>query len=155
MRIFICIIISVVLAAVVAGFFIVDSPAETRLRKFDEQRVGDLSFIQSEIINYWTRKGVLPLALENLKDNIRGLSIPVDPESGTKYVYEAKGKFDFYLCANFSTNNVDVSQPLNKPLAPRLEFSYPYNNQDWWGHSAGYVCFSRAIDPELYPILKK
>src|SRR3989338_10548345 len=153
MKAFIYIVIFIVVAAVVAGFFIVDSPSETRIKKFDEQRVSDLSFIQSEIINYWTRKGELPKMLLDLKDDIRGVSIPADPESDNEYGYKARGKYEFSLCANFSTNNVDETKPLNKSISPPYKpvLMRQENYSDWWGHSVGYVCFDRKIDPELYP----
>lgn len=154
MKTFIYIVIFIVALAVVAGFFIVDSPKDSRLKRFDEQRVGDLSFIQSEIINYWMRKGELPKTLGNLKDDIRGFSVAMDPESGLEYGYEVRGKYDFSLCADFATNNVDTTKHLNMRLLPPR--GYPsYDNNQWWGHSAGRVCFERTIDPELYPISKR
>lgn len=153
MRYFIFIIIGVVAAAVVAGFFIVDSPAETRLRKFDEQRVNDLNFIQSETINYWTRKGELPKTLSNLKDDIRGFSVPKDPESGQEYFYEAKDKYEFSLCAAFARESYELYSRFPKPMLMRPEFG-GYLQTDFQ-HGVGRVCFSRTIDPELYPISKK
>ena len=50
----------VVLVGIVAGFFIVGTPAEQREKRFDEQRVNDLQNIQNRVINYWSKKGTLP-----------------------------------------------------------------------------------------------
>ena len=152
MKYFIYIVITVVAGSIVAGFFIVDSPAETRLRKFDEQRISDLSFIQSEIINYWTRKGELPEGLDKLKDDIRGVSIPVDPQTKEKYEYEIKSKDTFLLCANFARETFIMTSNA-KPVPARYSPFGGYQN-DSWEHLKGRGCFSRTIDPELYPVNK-
>lgn len=147
MKNFIYIVIIIVVAAIIAGFFIVDSPKESRFKKFDEQRISDLSFIQGEIINYWTRKGKLPETLENLKDDIRGFSVPTDPESSQAYEYEAKDKYKFNLCANFSTWTFVMTSNTSK--------SKPLQILSEWEHLAGRNCFLRTIDPELYPPIKR
>ena len=148
MKVLVYIVIFVVVAAVIAGFFIVDSPVETRLKKFDEQRISDLSFIQGEIINFWTRKGELPKTLLDLKDDIRGFSIPMDPESVEQYGYKIKEKLEFSLCADFARETFVMTSKTNP--VPYADFK-GYKN-DSWEHLRGYQCFSRVIDPELYPI---
>lgn len=154
MRYFIFIVIGIVAATIVAGFFIVDSPKEVRLRKFDEQRAGDLQIIQGEIINYWTKKGVLPKTLSDLKDDVKGFFVPVDPESGEQYRYETSGKYEFSLCATFARESGGMysNMPKRMPI-PHREFGgyLPVDFQ----YIAGRVCFSRTIDPELYPVNKQ
>jgi len=54
---------TILLVAVIAGFFIVGSPQEGRLRRFDEQRVQNLQFLQSEIVSFWINKERLPKSL--------------------------------------------------------------------------------------------
>ena len=153
MRYFIFIIVGVVVAAVVAGFFIIDSPAEERLRKFDEQRVGDLRMIQGEVINYWTKKGMLPKTLSDLRDDVRGFYLPTDPESGEQYTYQVNEKYEFSLCANFSRPTLMTSN--SKVMSPTRPMGFDGYLPDDWGHGVGDVCFSRTIDPELYPVIKK
>ena len=154
MRYFIFTIIGVVAVAIVAGFFIIDSPKEERLRQFDEQRVSDLRMIQGEIINYWTKKGALPKTLEDLRDDVRGFYLPTDPESGEQYTYKINGKYEFSLCANFSRETFVMTSKKIKLVPERpMEFG-GYLPEDW-GHLAGPNCFSRTIDPELYPVIKK
>lgn len=154
MKYFAWIIISVVAIAVIAGFFIVGSPREERLRRFDEQRAQDLQTIQWEIINYWRLKTKLPQSLDMLKDDIRGFAPPVDPESGMPYEYMVKqknGEKDapvFELCAAF--NRASDSDGSSAP-----KHAYPYGGQDNWEHGEGRACFERIIDKDLYPPIPK
>lgn len=145
MKYFVIIVSLIIAIAVVAGFFIVGSPQEERLRKFDERRVQDLQTIQSEIINFWVNKERLPENLVNLKDDIRGFVPPKDPETGVDYSYEVKDGQNllFALCANFSRPSPDIAVP--RPVYPE-----PYYQQSW-EHKEGYICFERKIDPEIYP----
>ena len=46
-----------------AGFFIVGTPAEARLARFDAQKVNDLQNIQSQVVYYWQAKQKLPARL--------------------------------------------------------------------------------------------
>ena len=145
MKIFIYIVIVLVAIAVIAGFFIVGSPQEERLRRFDEKRVQDLQSIQYQIINYWTSKSVLPVTLSNLNDSISGFIVPKDPVSGLDYTYRIKNSNNliFELCANFETAGL-VNNQLTKPV-------YPYGMEENWQHDKGMKCFERKIDPQLYP----
>src|SRR3989338_2782892 len=139
MKFFIYTIISIVGISVIAGFFIVGSPQEERLRRFDERRVGDLQSIQGELINYWLNKSKLPDALDLLRDDIRGIVMPVDPETGENYTYVVKGPEAFSLCAVF------VRPSLGKLQVPPYLWA-----GDNWEHDAGPVCFERTIDKDIY-----
>lgn len=144
MKYFIYTIIVLVVLAVIAGFFVVGSPQEERLRRFDERRVQDLQIIQSEIINYWQRKGILPNNLADLRDNIRGFLPPTDPVTGEQYGYAARNasQLVFTLCATFARASEAVGTP-----AKTVAYYEPQN----WQYSAGHFCFERTIDPQLYP----
>lgn len=148
----------VVLASLIAGFFIVGSPQTQRSRRFDEERIQHLQTLQSQIVNYWILKGKLPESLGALADNISGFSAPTDPESGQAYDYRVSGKLSFELCAIFKTDSTqsDVWHPSSRE-APVFTVAYPAkpyagpSANDNWTHSAGRMCFSRTIDSELYP----
>lgn len=144
MKYFAWIIISVVAITVIAGFFIVGSPREERLRRFDDRRVQDLQILQSEIINYWQLKRALPGTADMLKDDIRGFAPPVDPESGNPYEYAIKNPLVFELCAVFNR-----ASAATMPSAPKR--AYPYGGEINWEHGAGKACFERTIDKDLYP----
>ena len=94
----------IILGSIIAGFFIVGTPAEQRNIRFDEQRVYDLQSIQSEVITYWVQKDVLPPTLGDLTTNINGYVAPVDPLTQAPYTYTVKGALDFEICATFATN---------------------------------------------------
>lgn len=144
---FVYAVIILVAAAAAAGFFIVGSPQQERLRRFDERRISDLQFLQSEIINYWLKKEKLPENLELLRDDIRGIQVPSDPGTGIAYGYEVLGPESFNLCANFTLPSFGASEArVPKPAYPDGRYYSDAN----WDHQAGDVCFERKIDKELY-----
>ena len=143
---FVCVVIGVVAAAVIAGFFVVGSPQKERLLRFDNRRVSDLQYLQSEILYFWQSKTRLPETLAELEDDIRGVRAPSDPETGAPYTYEVRGTETFALCAVFAKEN--KASGLSSALKP-----VPYERavSENWEHGAGSFCFERTIDPELYP----
>ncbi|MBI2446609.1 MAG: hypothetical protein HYV51_02185 [Parcubacteria group bacterium] len=153
-KIFIYLIIAIVTVAVAAGFFIVGSPQNERLRRFDDQRVSDLQIIQGQIIYYWQNKEKLPITLSDLKDPISGFNPAKDPQTGADYVYNVKGSLEFALCANFNLPNLESGQPsVELPTYPPQY--YPKTADSNWKHGEGYTCFERKIDPELYRPIQK
>lgn len=150
------------ITVVVAGFFIVfsffavGSPFSQRLKRFDERRVQDLQTIQYEIINYWQVKRALPQTIDQLRDDLRNFIPPKDPETGEKYGYKALAVLQFELCADFKTSNKQESSDSKikpMPIVPR-EVYYPITDENWL-HGASRTCFTRTIDPGLFPPLNK
>jgi|SRR3989344_809891 len=136
----------IVLAAIVWGFIVAGSPQSQRAARFDQRRVGDLQLIQDRIIDYWTRKNILPSNLEALKDDISGFTSPRDPKTGVAYEYAAKGTLSFELCATFETTNMN---------GPKMKESVPWPDRMYnWSHDAGRQCFTRTIDPQIYRPIK-
>ena len=136
----------VVLGSVIAGFFIVGTPAAQRDRRFDEQRIGDLQTLQSQIIYYWAQKQALPDRLEQLEDSVSGFALPRDPQSDSAYEYKIGSALAFELCAVFKTSSQDLGL-----ASERIKSIPPYDSfQQNWSHETGKTCFSRTIDPELY-----
>lgn len=142
-------------AVVIAGFFIIGTPKEMRMMRFDEQKVSDLQGIQYQIVNYWQQKQILPQSLEALADPISGYMIPVDPETNLPYRYEATGKNSFTLCAIFNQESPDMTGMGAYPsggYGKDYAVSYPgAPMNENWQHGAGETCFERTIDPDLYP----
>ena len=147
MKIFTYAIIAVVVAAVVTAFFVVGSPQTERLRRFDSQRVSDLTQIQDQIRNYWQSKQVLPQKLSDLNDQFTGYQVPRDPQTTAEYVYLVKGEVTFNLCATFNLQSSISQSGKTVPVAPMPAYPGQYN----WDHAAGYQCFERTIDKQLYP----
>ena len=134
----------VVLAAIVAGFFIMGSPNQVRLYRFDSQKVSDLQNIQYQVVNYWQQKEKLPNSLVELTDPISGWAVPVDPQGG-EYTYQKIGSMAFKLCATF---NAESSTARDQSIAKPVMYGVEGEN---WQHGPGEVCFDRTIDPERYP----
>ena len=139
-----------VLIAIVAGFFIMGSPTQIRLYRFDAQKVSDLQNIQYQIVNFWQQKEKLPANLTDLLDPLSGQTIPVDPQTNQPYRYDPTGKMSFKLCAAF---NADSSKEggVNGQAVP-VRPSYAEDN---WQHGVGEKCFERTIDPQRYPPYSK
>lgn len=153
-RMFVAGTIVVVIVAVVLGFFLIGSPSHRRAVRFDERRVQDLQNLQYQVINYWQLKEKLPGALGDLKNDISGFVPPTDPQTKAAYEYSVVDTRVFQLCATFTTDaNTVSSQETPRPFAP-----YPYEGKpygDNWQHGAGRTCFTRTIDPQLYPPMKQ
>lgn len=140
------IVSAVVLVSVIGSFFIIGSPATERQYRIDDQRVNDLSNIQYQVTSYWQAKQKLPAALDELNDPLMGFSVPVDPETGAGYLYRAVGATSFELCATFNKPNRALPQ-VSRPV--------PVGAYENWQHGEGEICFTRTIDPDYYPPLKK
>jgi hypothetical protein len=135
---------ALVMITIAAGFFIMGTPGQVRLYRFDSQKVSDLQNIQWQVVNYWQQKESLPATLAELEDPISGWTTPKDPESGASYVYRRNSPLDFTLCATFNADSKE-SNPESMPVR-----AYgPIEGN--WDHGSGEVCFDRSIDPERYP----
>lgn len=142
-----------VAAAIVGGFFVVGSPQQERVRRFDERRIQDLQIVQSEIINYWRLKEKLPASVDALRDDIRGFVPPRDPQTDAPYEYAVKSIEGFELCAIFVFSNGGLSGIA--PPHAYLAYPEPYYGKGSWDHGVGRTCFERKIDRELYPPERK
>ncbi len=91
-----------VLAGIVAGFIVIGSPGEIRLRRFDEARVNDLTAISSAIASYRNTHDSLPQTLDDLKSsaNVYPRIRTKDPV-GRPYEYAVKDSISYDLCAEF------------------------------------------------------
>jgi hypothetical protein len=136
----------VVIISIVIGVVLIGTPVDQRNRRFDDSRIQSLQNLQSQIVNYWTQKQVLPEALGKLEDSISGFMVPTDPESKQAYDYKVVNELSFELCASFKTDNQDFL------LTDKgVKMTSPYDSfQQNWNHKAEKTCFTRTIDPELY-----
>jgi hypothetical protein len=136
-----------VAGAVIFGLWSIGSPETARKARMDDIRVSNLINLQEQIIYYWQGKGALPSALSDLKDETRGVFVPVDPETRKEYSYKRTGNLSFELCADFL---LDSGTYAGKKIAgePNAVGSFS------WSHPAGTFCFAREIDPAFYKPIK-
>lgn len=143
---------ALIVVIIVAGFFIVGTPWQARLYRFDGQKISDLSEIQSEIGSYWQQHQKLPAALADLNDPMSGFTVPSDPQNGQDYEYSASttSKTSFELCATFNAPIQPYAvAAMTAPAGPYGQVS----DSEIWTHGAGRTCFDRTIDPSAFPPL--
>src|SRR3989344_2618315 len=92
-------------ATIVAGFFIVGTPAQARLARFDAEKVSDLQDIQYRVTSYYQAKQKLPAKLDELANALNYGPLPTNPQTGETYVYQAIGALSFKLCATFNAQS--------------------------------------------------
>jgi hypothetical protein len=146
---------SIILVAlsVIGAFFIVGSPVTNRNRQYDAERISDLQSIQWQILNYWQRKQVLPASLADLKDDLSGQIVPRDPKTQEAYEYRATGKLSFELCATFALIGNENQSGRDYTVTAPASIGGGIEESSWQ-HDAGRTCFTRTIDPQLYPPYK-
>jgi hypothetical protein len=153
--------------SIIAGFFIVGTPQQARLYRFDDQKVSDLQNIQYQVVSYYQQKQKLPATLADLADPISNTNTPTDPQSGAQYEYAAAPSVlppdpitgkpypapapQFELCAQFNKPTRTNRGLQNEVSSPVMPTSYGLKGSDNWQHAGGKVCFDRTIDPQRYP----
>ena len=134
----------------VGGFFIVGTPGQARLYRFDEQKLSDLQSIQNQVVYYYQQKQKLPASLSALNDPLSYFVVPKDSQTGEDYGYRATGVRTFELCAIFNMETRGIQAGASVPVP----VGYQNGMGDNWQHGAGQMCFERPIDPYLFPPLK-
>jgi len=141
----------VVFVAVAAAFFIVGSPGELRALRYDQQKVNDLSTVQSQVTRYWQQKEALPASLTDLEDPLIGFRVPEDPQAGEgsqyAYTYRQTDNLTFELCAVFNAPSPESAR--------EIAIRDPFGGGNFFEHGAGEECFERTIDPDQFPSLKE
>lgn len=130
----------IVVAVFVLGFFIMESPQESRNKKLDDQVLEDFRVIDNCINDYYSRNKTLPASLEEVKSEcnyiIRNLA---DSETGKDYEYNKKEDKKYNLCADFRTSNKDDAYDSRSDY-----MSYtPGNKSDL--HETGWQCLEREV----------
>jgi len=138
------IIVVVVIASVIAGFFILGTPQTQRMLRYDNQRINDLQSVQYMVLDFYRSKEVLPENIDALRDPLEGRYIPEDP-TGVPYVYTKTGALTFELCATF-----ELPQPEAGERADRTDYRVQELNRqrEEWPYEPGQTCFERTVDPD-------
>ncbi|MDB5244748.1 MAG: hypothetical protein JWN18_618 [Parcubacteria group bacterium] len=140
---------------IVAGFFIVGTPQQARLERYDSQKVADLQNIDRQVKYYWQAKQKLPSTLEALRSApAYGQDTFTDPQTGVSYEYEPTGPMAFTLCAQFNAQSRGTLPSYSEPMPPTTVDGRA-ETQKSWNHGTGHVCFDSVVDPAFYPPLTK
>jgi len=131
---------SIVLILLVLGFMNIETPAEVREMKIDEQQVNDLSNIQWQIENYLLTSDTLPTTLAMAYGDAE--VVPLAPLGRDPYSYEVTAT-GFSLCATFSR---DYTSPYTNELSrPILDSKVRISQADNWNYKTGRYCFERVV----------
>ncbi len=143
-KLFIGFLLIVVVGIIVAGFYLVGSPQQARMEKFDQTRIGDFESIENFLNSYYSaieKNGIqrrsLPQTLQELQVKSPYFYASLnDPETAKPYEYRVLSPASYELCATFSTSNKEKAKGNN------------YINQEAnrWQHDAGRTCFQRQAD---------
>lgn len=167
-KIFGTLVIFAMTASVVIGFVVTGGPTHARAERFDDERLSDLSSLQSQIQGYFQQNGTLPASLTVLHDATTGFALPADPRTKGAYEYRVistntetavdnieRTVATFELCATFETerNEEDDSTQYNDTYAITpvsmdggfLPGYYRGDTSPHWNHPPQKHCFERTI----------
>lgn len=120
---------------IIAGFFIIGTPAEQRAGRFDEERVFDLQDIQYAIDSHFEEYETLPESLDDISG--RGYFGANDPKTNEPYMYKKGEENTYELCAAFETTQ--AGEGINNRIPSKED----------WSHPEGYYCFERTAEKIL------
>lgn len=140
----------VILVFIIIGFSVIGSPRSQRLYRYDDRKISDLQNIQWQVISHWQTYGSIPNTIQELSNSssINYYNIPKDPETGENYGYTKTSDLSFEICATFNKAN-KTNKAENLQIMPMYIEKTGMNEN--WQHEKGRECFSRTIDPLLYP----
>ncbi|OHA14570.1 MAG: hypothetical protein A2909_02965 [Candidatus Tagabacteria bacterium RIFCSPLOWO2_01_FULL_39_11] len=133
---------AIVLAALVASFFFIDSPRVVRLQKYDQNIINKFSQIDNAINAYYGETGGLPSDLNNLLNGGSAYYVIesdiTDPDTNKFFEYKVDSQDAYELCSTFKTEN--KSQANDKSNNGN---SYYVDLR--WLHDSGYQCLKQRI----------
>lgn len=138
-----------VVVSLIAGFFYVESPIETRNRKVDEKIISHLYGIDNAITMYYQEHKSLPESLDEINNSAYYLKADQfkNPKTGLPYEYKKIDSMVYEICTEFLTSNKDNPEPMHM---------YEYTDTRKM-HDAGYQCIKSRIkiidDRNEYPLV--
>ena len=135
-------ILIAIICAIIAGFIIMGSPAQTRLYRFDDQKISDLQQIEWLVADYAQQKHTLPTTIGDLHDPNLGYSVPQDSQHSTAYEYQKRSDSAYTICATFNAETHGTIPPTSVPIGPYGAIKQAQEN---WYHAAGHNCFNRSV----------
>ncbi|UFS63595.1 hypothetical protein LOH54_05545 [Sulfurimonas sp. HSL-3221] len=128
-RLILLLAVTAVIAAIVGGMMLIDSPAKERAKKLDKRRVSDLAEIALTIDRYWERYHKLPADMNTLQEGVVSEIEIADPKTLKSYGYHITASSAYELCAEFDTKQSKES------------WMYRAGRERDWSHNAGEYCF--------------
>lgn len=133
-----------VVASLLYGYAYIETPAEVREMRFDEQQVTDLQDIYWHIEEYYAVTQTLPVTVSEMYTN---QPIPQAPSNREEYAYNILTDTTYELCATFEFASQDIGRTQVQPvLIP--EEKVLYQNQNW-SHGEGETCFVRVVQKQI------
>ena len=127
-KIFLVAVAVIIIASIVGGFFLIDSPQITRMKKRDQERVMHLNNIRSIIASDYINVKTLPAGLSAPK-----FSSNIDPSTNQLYEYRVIDSNKYELCATFELPAEDPSK-----------LGY-ISGENWDYHQSGRQCFEQTV----------
>ena len=123
----------IVVACVIAGFYLVGPPSLVRAHRLDQERIQALGFVVHAVEAFHERQGVLPDSLNAAyRQSDAAPSQARDPGTGVPYEYRRSDAASYELCARF-----DAPSEPDAPLR--------------WRHGPGRACFAFQVKPSEAP----
>jgi type II secretory pathway pseudopilin PulG len=144
LKIFFIASLAVVAVVFVASFFVVESPAQARERKLDEEIINNFGNIYQCVDQYYRETQKLPTDFAAMQADCTYLTADnlKDSQTGQAFVYSTIGTTTYQICANFRTSNVGKANNfgMNYPAAVGSGSS---------SHNAGYQCLKNQVYPAV------
>ena len=127
--------LAAVIAIFIASLFFVESPTETRNRKFDNAILNKFNQIDNAINSYGYENAKLPESLDELAIEFSYLTEKdlTDPITKKKFEYKIVSEDSYELCAEFIMSNKDDEND-----------RYDYHKKRW-PHDSGYQCLKQRV----------
>ncbi|MDP3042849.1 MAG: DUF5671 domain-containing protein [bacterium] len=128
--------LAAVAAVFIASLFFVESPSQTRNRKYDNAILDKFNQIDNAINTYYQDYEKLPAGLEELKTEFTYITDKdlENPATKEKFEYKIINENTYELCSAFITSNKDEDVIYGN-----------YDYKDRWSHKAGYQCLGQKV----------
>lgn len=136
-----------VVAMVILGLTVIESPTEARNKEADRLRVERLSQLHYQLESHATQKGELPDSLKELDpqghwmEQADQFDARRDPETGDLWEYRKIGPSRYEVCATF-----------HHPSEAQSRYSAPEPQPGFFDHGSGRRCFTESVRPGPAPL---
>lgn len=132
--------LAIILVSLIFSFTMIESPAQARNNKIDQQIINNFYSINTAVDNYYRANKKLPENLEmllNIDDNALFENNIVNPSTKNKIEYKVVASDKFDLCTEFLTDSAQEQ----------------YRSE--WKHKIGYDCVTMTVySAQEVPLVK-